>query len=83
MDRPVGSGYGSGLYILTRSHIYIYMCIHNICVCIRTYIYVHAWRDVRRYVSVRSKKSLRPGLCFSSRLAPSGCGTMYSNGRPK
>ena len=22
MDRPVGSGYGSGLYILTRSHIY-------------------------------------------------------------
>ena len=25
MDRPVGSGYGSGLYILTRSHIYIYI----------------------------------------------------------
>ena len=25
MDRPVGSGYGSGLYILTRSHIYIYV----------------------------------------------------------
>ena len=25
MDRPVGSGYGSGLYILIRSHIlYIY-----------------------------------------------------------
>ena len=22
MDRPVGSGYGSGLYILTRSHIW-------------------------------------------------------------
>ena len=26
MDRPVGSGYGSGLYILTRSHIYV--CIY-------------------------------------------------------
>ena len=25
MDRPVGSGYGSGLYILTCSHIYIYI----------------------------------------------------------
>jgi len=25
MDRPVGSGYGSGLYILTRSRIYIYI----------------------------------------------------------
>ena len=23
MDRPVGLGYGSGLYILTHSHIYI------------------------------------------------------------
>ena len=23
MDRPVGSGYGSGFYILTRSHIMI------------------------------------------------------------
>ena len=22
MDRPVGSGYGSGLYILTRSHLF-------------------------------------------------------------
>ena len=28
MDRPVGSGYGSGLYILTRNHIYIYMYIY-------------------------------------------------------
>ena len=27
LDRPVGSGYGSGLYILTRSHIYIIIYI--------------------------------------------------------
>ena len=25
MDRPVGSEYGSGLYILTRIYIYIYI----------------------------------------------------------
>ena len=28
MDRSVGSGYGSGLSILTRSHIYIYIHIY-------------------------------------------------------
>ena len=28
MDRPVGSGCGSGLYILTHSHICIYIYIH-------------------------------------------------------
>ena len=33
-DRPVGSGYGSGLYILTRSHI-IYIYIHDV------YIYIY------------------------------------------
>ena len=34
-DRPVGSGYGSGLYILTRSHIIIYIYIHDV------YIYIY------------------------------------------
>jgi hypothetical protein len=28
IDRPVGSGYGSGLYILTRSHMCIYIHIY-------------------------------------------------------
>ena len=33
-DRPVGSGYGSGLYILTRSHIIIYIRVYiYMCVC--------------------------------------------------
>ena len=36
MDRPVGSGYGSGLYILTRSHIYIRIYIY----IIKLYIYI-------------------------------------------
>ena len=46
MDRPVGSGYGSGLYILTRSHIlYIYIIlyyyIYMITYIITTYIIVN------------------------------------------
>ena len=28
MDRPVGSGYGSGLYILTRRYIIMYIYIY-------------------------------------------------------
>ena len=35
MDRPVGSGYGSGLYILTSSRIYI---VHVTCICVHTII---------------------------------------------
>ena len=45
MDRPVGSGYGSGLYILTRSYIYIllqvYIYIIYTYVYIYNYIYIH------------------------------------------
>jgi hypothetical protein len=41
MDRPVGSGYGSGLYILTRSHIYICVYIIYVCVSVHTYMCMH------------------------------------------
>ena len=42
MDRPVGSGYGSGLYILTRSHMHPY--IHpSISPSIHPYIRVHTY----------------------------------------
>ena len=44
MDRPVGSGYGSGLYILTRSHMhpYIHPSILSIHPSIHTSTYIHA-----------------------------------------
>ena len=36
MDRPVGSGYGSGFYILTRSHIFIWVdYLLNQCLSLR------------------------------------------------
>ena len=43
MDRPVGSGYGSGLYILTRSHIYIYI-----------YTYISKYLEKTLFVSIWS-----------------------------
>ena len=55
MDRPAGSGYGSGLYILTRSHIYICICICiYICmyVCIYIYVYVHIYMYVCIYIDI-------------------------------
>ena len=39
MDRPVGSGYGSGLYILTRSYIYIFY--YKYIYIIYTYVYIY------------------------------------------
>ena len=47
MDRAVGSGYGSGLYILTRRHMYIYIYYTHM---IYTYIYIYILYRLLRYI---------------------------------
>ena len=57
MDRPVGSGYGSGLYILTRSHIFVSIsiayCIQSLYSTVLRQGWFHAKAAVR---PVRRKK---------------------------
>ena len=42
MDRPVGLGYGSGLYILTRSHVYIYIYTRIINIISISYVCIYS-----------------------------------------